>query len=230
MSSGSLAGGIGVWGDQPSPGGLRLASRYHGCAGVVGFAPFSSGLAGWFGVWGPAFARWASAGKPVSWLRRSCGLCSFLFGVGGRVWRLGTPGLRPAGVPGGLRCCVGISAPRSLGLAAGLASGDTRPSARGCPRWVASLRGGFLLLALWGGGGVGVWGTPGLRPAGVPSGLRCCVGISAPRSLGLAGWFGVWGTPGLRPAGVPGGLRCCVGDFLPSFLPSFLLSFETGEL
>jgi hypothetical protein len=227
MSSGSLAGGIGVWGDQPSPGGLRLASRYHGCAGVVGFAPFSSGLAGGFGVWGhPAFGpRVSPVGCVAAW-----GFLLLALWGWRRGWRLGTPGLRPAGVPGGLRCCVGISAPRSLGLAAGLASGDTRPSARGCPRWVASLRGGFLLLALWGGGGVGVWGTPGLRPAGVPGGLRCCVGISAPRSLGLAGWFGVWGTPGLRPAGVPGGLRCCVGDFLPSFLPSFLLSFETGEL
>jgi hypothetical protein len=68
------------------------------------------------------------------------------------------------------------------GWRAGLASGDTRPSARGCPRWVALLRGDFCSSLF-----------------GVAAGL-------ASRWVAL--------------------LR---GGF-PSLLPSFLLSFETGEL
>jgi hypothetical protein len=145
MSSGSLAGGIGVWGASLRP---------------VGFG-WQAGIMAAPELWALLLALWG-------WRRG---------------WRLGTPGLRPAGVPGGLRCCVGISAPRSLGLAAGLASGDTRPSARGCPRRVALLRGGFLLLALWVGGGVGVWGHPafGLRVS--PVGGVAAWGISFPPSL-----------------------------------------------
>ena len=57
-----------------------------------------------------------------------------------------------------------------------------------------------------GTGEFGVWGTPGLRPAGVPMGgcaawgrvrwVGCWVGLS---SLGVAGGFGVWGHPAFGP-------------------------------
>lgn len=38
---------------------------------------------------------------------------------------------------------------------------------------------------------VGVWGTPGLRHAGVPGGLRCFVGDFCSSLFGVAGGVGV---------------------------------------
>ena len=136
MSSGSLAGGIGVWGDQPSPGGLRLASRYHGCAGVVGFAPFSSGLAGGFGVWGhPAFGPRVS---PVGCVAAWGFLLLALWGGGGvGVW--GHPAFGPRVSP------VGCGAAWGFLLLALWGGGRVGVPVGGVAAWGISFPPSFLL-------------------------------------------------------------------------------------
>jgi hypothetical protein len=97
------------------------------------------------------------------------------------------------------------------GWRAGLASGDTRPSARGCPRWVALLRGDFCSSLFGVGGGVGVWGHPAFGPRVSPVGCVAAWGF-----LLLA----LWGGGGV---GVPvGGVAAWGISFPPSFFPSFL--------
>jgi hypothetical protein len=145
MSSGSLAGGIGVWGASLRPVGFGWQA---GIMAAPELWALLLALWGWRRGW-----RLGTSLRPVGFgwqagIMAAPELWALLLSLWGwrRVWRLGTPGLRPAGVPGGLRCCVGDFCSSLFGLAAGLASGDTRPSARGCPRWVALLRGGFPSL------------------------------------------------------------------------------------
>jgi hypothetical protein len=102
------------------------------------------------------------------------------------------------------------------GWRAGLASGDTRPSARGCPRWVALLRGDFCSSLFGVAAGLASGDTR-------PSARGCPRWVAVLRGDSCSSLFGV-------AAGLASRWVALLRGGFPSLLPSFLLSFETGEL